>query len=496
MTAIQVVDVFAGPGGLGEGFSSFRSASGVQPFEIVVSIEKDEVAHATLRLRAFSRRFSEGVPVAYERLLNGRASWEDLRREHSVEAAAAEREALCAELGPKTASAIRGVVRERIDRKRPLVLIGGPPCQAYSLVGRARNSGNKRYDARKDVRQTLYVEYLQILADHAPDAFVMENVKGLLSARLEENPLFQLIDRDLRRPGAALLRSGRTPRNKRVEYELYALAADGPVNAPPSAADFVVRCENYGIPQRRHRVILVGLKKGLGLEPIRRLSKSPSTRSVEAAVGHFPPLRSGITRMTDSFESWLRQLHESLKADWYRSSDRALRAEIRDSVARAAEMDLCRGKEAARHNGGVILNHSSRAHMPEDLGRYLFASAHARINGVSPRLTEFPRALLPEHRNVKRALSSGLFSDRFRVQLAHAPATTITSHISKDGHYFIHPDPAQCRSLTVREAAELQTFPQDYFFCGPRTSQYQQVGNAVPPGLARQIAGAIAEVLR
>ncbi len=129
-------------------------------------------------------------------------------------------------------------------------------------------------------------------------------------------------------------------------------------------------------------------------------------------------------------------------------------------------------------------NNESRGHLDEHLGRYLYASAYASVFGRSPKARDFPQALAAKHKN----WNTGKFNDRFRVQLEDHPSTTITSHISKDGHYFIHPDPAQCRSLTVREAARLQTFPDNYFFHGTRTQQYVQVGNAVPPYLAWQIA--------
>jgi DNA (cytosine-5)-methyltransferase 1 len=133
--------------------------------------------------------------------------------------------------------------------------------------------------------------------------------------------------------------------------------------------------------------------------------------------------------------------------------------------------------------------------MASDLRRYLFAAAYAEATGHSPKLADFPPSLLPAHANVDEGVSGDMFADRFRVQLADRVSTTITSHISKDGHYFIHYDPLQCRSLTVREAARLQTFPDNYRFLGNRTSQYHQVGNAVPPHLAGQIADIVAEVL-
>lgn len=134
--------------------------------------------------------------------------------------------------------------------------------------------------------------------------------------------------------------------------------------------------------------------------------------------------------------------------------------------------------------------------MKSDLFRYMYASSYAALHKATPHLRHFPTDLLPDHVNVEDAIKGGHFSDRFRVQVGSRPSTTIVSHISKDGHYYIHPDPLQCRSLTVREAARLQTFPDNYFFCGPRTAQYIQVGNAVPPLLAKQIGEIVLDVLK
>jgi len=130
--------------------------------------------------------------------------------------------------------------------------------------------------------------------------------------------------------------------------------------------------------------------------------------------------------------------------------------------------------------------------MASDLSRYASLATMAQ-RGRRPRVNELPPQLVPKHANALRP--DAPFADRFRVQVKSSPSSTVTSHIAKDGHYYIHPDPKQMRSLTVREAARLQTFPDNYFFMGNRTQQYHQVGNAVPPYLAVQLADVVAKII-
>ena len=146
-----------------------------------------------------------------------------------------------------------------------------------------------------------------------------------------------------------------------------------------------------------------------------------------------------------------------------------------------------------RLNG--ICNHETRSHIREDLWRYFYSACYAEEWGRSPHLRDYPKPLLPRHKNVEAAVAGLKFGDRFRTQTKKGAATTVISHISKDEHYFIHYDPRQYRSLTVREAARIQTFPDNYFFEGPRTQQYHQVGNAVPPLLAFELAKVVAGII-
>ena len=501
---IPVVDIFAGPGGLGEGFSSLETASGCRRFRIDVSIEKDEFAWRTLHSRAFRRQFEDVVPETYRLALRGEVPIDAAYAQHARQTAAADAEAIRLELGAANSSKVVELVRARIAKRSPWVLVGGPPCQAYSLIGRARNKGNSEYVPEADHRQKLYVEYLDILAHAAPDVFVMENVKGLLSAQFGSQRLFGRIMDDLRSPAKAIEREGRPRPRSAPRYAIHALVPRQSLFDEP--ADYIVRAEHYGVPQARHRVILLGIREGAGLGEPGTLVPS-AARTVASAIDDLPRLRSGVSDAPDSWEAWHDVLAKVPAAPWFSDADAAVQEEIRRAVAQLRRPRADRGAEflpgtkessAVRvsRDAGGYLNHSTRSHMASDLERYLFVSAFGRAAKRSPSLPDFPKALLPSHRSAGDGTDGPAFADRFRVQLAHRPATTVTSHIAKDGHYYIHPDPTQCRSLTVREAARLQTFPEDYFFCGPRTAQYHQVGNAVPPLLAGQIARIVSDLLK
>lgn len=519
-----VVDLFAGPGGLGEGFAGL-TVNNDHPFRIVVSAEMEASAHKTLRLRAWVRAWlrKEGrLPPDYVKFHAGELEESTLIERAGSLWKEADREAQQLRLGEgPDMEAIYEAIDREFGRYDDTIVIGGPPCQAYSLVGRARNKGIEGYRAEDDHRHFLFREYVRVLRKCRPAAFVMENVRGMLSAKVGGRRVFDMLLDDLR----SLKGDEGDQIGEGDLYELLPLSPRTLLQNEP--ADFLLRSEEFGVPQRRHRVIIVGLRKDVAKKVRSNSASYPrldisaaQRRTVRDVLSGMPALRSGLSREEDSCENWrdatlgiadflsdmpdFSDLDGRLTEDLERlpgrmtsnakmsRSSRELPEPISDSPGYGRLSGDRLASFLENRELAALAQHETRAHIRSDLTRYMFAAAHAGSFRTSPKAGDFPDELRPDHENWK----SGKFADRFRVQLWDQPSTTVTSHISKDGHYFIHPDPAQCRSLTVREAARLQTFPDDYYFMGSRTQQFVQVGNAVPPYLARQIAQIILAMLQ
>lgn len=492
-----IVDLFAGPGGLGEGFAAYTDA-GLSRFKSVVSVERDVHAHATLLLRHFFRNFEQGkVPKAYYQYIAGQMELSELQKKYPDEWRHAELSALNIELGPENHETIAKAIKGHLSKSAKWALVGGPPCQAYSLVGRSRRANDPEFE--KDEKHFLYREYLKIIVDHRPPVFVMENVKGLLSAKVDGVSVVQKILEDLAHPRLAI-----SDDKNGLSYKLYALTEEGERLPGDSAKPFIVQADDFGVPQARHRMFIIGVRSDLDVQPgSLKKKKAPSINEI---IDDLPAIRSGISKEKDSSAIWAGAIWEATKQSWAENysfkeifgTDGQEQFKAKLPTGRFSK-NVTKPEKLKKWYGDKKLIsmscHEARSHMRSDLHRYFFAALHAKLTGSSPKLSDFPESLLPNHKNVEDGKRGKMFSDRFRVQLPDKVATTVTSHISKDGHYFIHPDPLQCRSLTVREAARLQTFPDNYHFEGPRTQQYHQVGNAVPPLLAVQIANIIAKLL-
>ena len=509
--SVPVVDLFSGGGGLTEGFASLRDSRGKPRFNIALSVEDEIAAHKTLRLRSFLRKFSSGFPLEYYDFLNGTSvqepDWKSLYPNEWQEAC---NEVLLLTLGtPEAKISVRNrIIDIRSEYGEKSVLLGGPPCQSYSVAGRARNAGNSLYDPAKDIRQSLYLEFVEILKQLQPAVAVMENVRGMISATQNGKSIFSNLMLALANAGG------------KNRYQLYPLASshEGHLwKREMNPKEFIVHAENHGIPQRRHRIFIICIRHDIATKTsgdiLPRLGSSETRVTVSDMIGMMPRLRSRLSRNDDS-DSWKRALDSAYKLVSHHmpgmpsEQEQKFRSELNFVAEATTGTPLpwreVRGKTNLPDTCPPALrnwildrkvtrlpNNETRGHTREDIARYLYAAVYAKALGRSPRACDFPEALAAKHRN----WNTGNFDDRFRVQVGDQPSTTITSHISKDGHYFIHPDPTQCRSLTVREAARLQTFPDNYFFKGNRTQQYVQVGNAVPPYLALQIAEKIWNLL-
>jgi DNA (cytosine-5)-methyltransferase 1 len=457
-SAIPIIDLFAGPGGLGEGFMSLKNDENKSIFDIKLSIEKDVNAHKTLLLRSFYRQFvKNGHPVPkdyYKALEESDLSKREILIEEMLnsydEGIIAKKEACLIELGSKKwpEELVDELIEEQLNGQKNWILIGGPPCQAYSNAGRSRVGGIDK----KDHRVYLYREYLRIIRKHRPAVFVMENVKGLLSAKVEGQKVFDWMKRDLKVEN---------------DYEIHSL-----VRPVEKDIDYLIKSEKYGIPQMRHRVILLGVRsdyKHLG-----EYLKEKDPVNLRSVIGELPVIRSGLNRkftsyhdseiysngkpkrlyqnLEDSNSSWLEEMSKNIDQikQWGE-------LQLNGLSSGPKELELGTGAEYLKASNSIskshvlkdwfidkrlkgVLNHESRSHLTQDLMRYLFAGLYVEKYNRFPRLKDYARHsrdLLPDHANVE----SGKFADRFRVQVPDRPATTITSHISKDGHYFIHYDP-------------------------------------------------------
>ncbi|MBL7086714.1 MAG: DNA cytosine methyltransferase [Candidatus Cloacimonetes bacterium] len=434
--ALSVIDLFAGCGGLSEGFRE-------EGFEIVSQLEMDKWACETLKTRQLYYNLKKrGKLYWYNKYLTDKLSKEDLYNKFPNITQIIKKTVIHRTIKEDNIYEIIKNIKKLSNKIH--VLLGGPPCQPYSLAGRSRDPNRKE----KDSRHYLYRYYLKFLEKVKPDFFVYENVPGLFTAKINGESIFHklLIDFQSLNPSYKI-----TPPLEMLSEK-------------PNS--YILNSSDFFVPQSRKRLILIGYRESLekrdkDIERIFSLiqekgvkNKNHGCLTIDDAIGDLPPLQPG-----EGNDGWYMEYpnHDNLKK--YQISLR-------------------------KKSPGVI-NHKARTHMQSDLERYKFFIEHHK-NGNSAATLEDLIAerpdLIPNHKHLDK------FIDRFKVQWWNRPSSTITAHISKDGHYYIHPEISQCRSFTVREAARCQSFPDNFKFEGPRTDQFRQVGNAVPPKLANVIA--------
>lgn len=404
---INIIDLFSGAGGLTEGFRN-------QQYKILGHVEKEKAACETLKLREVYYYLKKKNKLeVYNDFLNSKSSIEDLLKHVPQEKL---NKILNFEISQENIHSIFSFfddLGENVDG-----IIGGPPCQAYSTIGRARNASKKS----SDERIYLYKFYIHFLNKYQPKFFIFENVKGLLSFRDADDEFL-------------------LPRMKK-EFE----------EAGYSLGYEVLNTKNYGVPQSRERLIIFGVmneKKELIQEFFKNLKKYEENEvDVKTAFQGLPSLKAGEVN-----NSYTNLSNDYVEQNFLQDSKTPLTQNI------------------ARPNNS------------NDLAIYKIV-AEAKKNGKNIKYSELD-SKLKTHKHTDK------FLDRFKALSWNSPSHTVVAHISKDGHHYIHPDTKQNRSITVREAARLQGFPDNYYFLDSRTSAFTQIGNAVPPIFSKKIADAI-----
>lgn len=414
-----VLDMFSGGGGLTEGFIR-------HDFDFLGHIEMDRNAADTLETRLLFHELRKvGYEDIYKRYYCGDISRDQFMR--CAEDAGIKKHAVInRELSDTTNDEIirdlKNKLNEQYNRSDVDVIIGGPPCQAYSLAGRGKN----KEKAHTDPRNYLYLHYLRFLEEFQPRLFVFENVPGLKSAK--NGTIFSnLIHRCIK-----------------LGYHLDSDA-------------HVLNASDFGVLQDRNRIIFIGWRKEFDNLQYPDFPKIKHEGKVWDLLKDLPDLQAG--EGTDGFQKYKKGYSSKYLAD-----------------------------KKIRNTYGGVRHHAARNHNERDREIYRIAIQNWRNSGHRLNYDELPDDL-KTHKNRHS------FIDRYKVVDRSSISHAVLAHLAKDGHYFIHPDLEQARSLTVREAARIQSFPDDYLFEGPRSAKYVQIGNAVPPLMAEGIAKKIKEML-
>ena len=413
----RYLDIFAGAGGLSEGFMR----AGFTP---LVHIEMDEAACYTLKTRlAYKWLVENGQDDIYSNYLN-----QNISRSEFYETVPQEllKTVLNYEIAEDNMSDIFTYIDTLLGNEHLDLIVGGPPCQAYSLVGRARDENGMVGDKRN----YLYILYAEFLKKYQPRYFVFENVLGLLSAKdADEKLYFDKMRQLFREYGYS------------TEYN-------------------ILNAKDYGVLQNRKRIILIG-KRGTYTDFYPDITKVEHSYKVSDIFADLPALKAGEGTVIP-----VRTLPYHGKY-------------LFDSQIKKNDLE-------------PITFHCARPNTVQDLTIYIKA---VNLWNEEKKRISYPD--LPQELRSQKNMDS--FLDRFKVVAADLPySQTVVAHIAKDGHYFIHPDATQNRSITPREAARLQSFPDDYYFesvsgIPSRTTAYKQIGNAVPVLLAEKIAFALQE---
>lgn len=411
---LNILDVFSGAGGLTEGFRH------KEYFKFICHIEMDKDACASLELRnIYYYLKNENNLSLYFEYIQGKISKEDL---YSVVPHTVTQDILNEEISKDTLPSIFDFIDERLGDEVLDGIIGGPPCQAYSTIGRANNKAKKSTDKRI----YLYKYYLDFLNRYRPKFFVFENVKGLLS--------FKDVSGHLLLPEII------------HEFDI----AGYKVNYK------IVNASDFGVPQKRERIIIVGYRKDLILNKsffdclYDYIEEAPTLKEL---FSDLPSIKAG----KDSNKYCCDHLSKFVK-------------------------------KYIRTEEDILTQHVARPHNENDLKIYKLV-LKSKKKGKNLKYVDIPLEL-QTHSNTTS------FLDRYKALDYDSVSHTIVAHISKDGHYYIHPDLKQNRSITVREAARIQGFPDDFYFEYSRTAAFKQIGNAVPPILSLKIASAILEFFK